>query len=89
MWLKTLKVTLFVLFIYIFFFPTVVKMQEMKQRDAALSAELSRLQQENRILSEEIEMLKTDPVYIESVAREKLKVARKHEMILRVVNSED
>ncbi|MBU4257589.1 MAG: septum formation initiator family protein [Candidatus Omnitrophica bacterium] len=71
------------------FLPAYAKMQQLRQKDAVLSQKLERLTLENKKLSEEIELLKTDAVYIEEVAREKLKVARENEIVFRVINSEE
>ena len=72
----------------ILFFPTYSKIQKLKQREHELSKRLERLTTENKRLSEENQMLKTDPVYIEEIAREEMKVARENEIIYRVVDTE-
>ncbi len=72
----------------ILFFPTYSKIQKLKQRERDLSRKLERLTGENKRLSNENKMLKTDPVYIEDVARQEMKVAGSNEIIYRVVNSD-
>ncbi|MFH2137620.1 MAG: septum formation initiator family protein [Candidatus Omnitrophota bacterium] len=86
---KWWKVILFLIVVAVLFFPSYSKIQKLKSKDAVLSQKLDRLQLENKRLSDEIEMLKSDPVYIEEVARETLKVARENEIIFRVVSDEE
>ncbi|MCP4649137.1 MAG: septum formation initiator family protein [PVC group bacterium] len=83
------KIILGFVVIVAIFFPSYSKIQKLKSKDADLSQELERKNKENKELSEEIEMLKTDPVYIEEVARDTLKVARENEIVFRVVNDEE
>ncbi len=73
----------------IVFFPTYSKVQKLKAKDKALLEKVERLNIENERLSQENRMLKDDPVYIEEVAREKLKVARENEIVFRVVNENE
>ncbi|MFH1093763.1 MAG: septum formation initiator family protein [Candidatus Omnitrophota bacterium] len=68
------------------FFPTYSKVQKLKAKDKALSEQVERLKIENEELTQENRMLKDDPVYIEEVAREKLKVTRENEIVFRVIN---
>ncbi|MDD5746288.1 MAG: septum formation initiator family protein [Candidatus Omnitrophica bacterium] len=72
--------------IVIVFFPTYSKIHQLRLKDAALTQKTEYLSRQNQQLAEEIEMLKTDPVYIEEVAREKLKVARENEIVFRVID---
>ncbi|MBU0635267.1 MAG: septum formation initiator family protein, partial [Candidatus Omnitrophica bacterium] len=65
--------------------PVHTKLEKLKAKDTALSQELKSLTAENKQLAQEIEMLKNDPVYIEEIARDKLKVARENEIVFRVV----
>jgi len=71
------------------FLPAYSKIQKLKSKDTMLSQQLKYLEQENERLQEEIQMLKTDPVYIEEVARDKLKVARDNEIIYRVIEGNE
>jgi len=70
------------------FFPAYSKIQKLKQKDQALTQDLERLTAENARLTEENDMLRNDPVYVEEIAREKLKVARENEIIFRVINED-
>lgn len=80
------KIILWLFIIGIVFFPAYSKIQKLKLRDKALSQKAEKLELENERLSQENELLKNDPVYIEEVAREKLKVAQDNEVVFRIVN---
>ena len=75
--------------IIVLFFPTYSKVRKLKARDKALSQQVERLKTENERLAQENRMLKEDPVYIEEVARDKLKVARENEIVFRVINENE
>ncbi len=49
-----------------------------------LQQEITRLEQENKRLTEEIESLKSDPLAVERVAREQLKMARPGERVITI-----
>ncbi len=83
------KSILVVFLIAVLFFPTYSKVQKLKAKDRALSDQVERLEIENERLTQENRMLKEDPVYIEEVAREKLKVARDNEIVFRVINENE
>ncbi len=68
------------------FFPAFSKTQQLRLKDEALSQKLKLLTLENEQFARENKMLKTDPVYIEEIAREKLRVARENEIVFRVIN---
>ncbi len=72
--------------IIILFFPAFSKTQQLRLKDGALCQKLKLLTLENKRLAQENKMLKTDPVYIEEIAREKLRVARENEIVFRVIN---
>jgi len=80
------KIGFWLIVVFIIFFPTFSKVQKLKTTDRVLSQKLERLSEDNEELTRENEMLKNDPVYIEEVAREKLKVAKENEIIFRVVD---
>ena len=75
--------------IAVLFFPTYSKVQKLRAKDRALSKQVDQLKIENERLTQENRMLKEDPVYIEEVAREKLKVARENEIVFRVINENE
>ena len=74
--------------ILVLFLPTYSKIQKLKQKEQLQARQLEHLTSENKRLSEENEMLKSDPVYVEEIARQEMKVARENEMIFRVVDTE-
>lgn len=80
------KLTFPLIILAIIFFPAYAKIQKLTMRDKVLSQKVEKLKLENERLLNENELLRTDPVYIEEMAREKLKVARDNEVIFRIIN---
>ncbi|HLE41398.1 MAG TPA: septum formation initiator family protein [Nitrospirota bacterium] len=58
-----------------------VKYYRMKAQYQALTQEIAELKQDNIRLMREVRALKTDPVYIEKLARDKLGLARNGEVV--------
>ena len=58
-----------------------VKYYRMKAQYQALTQEMAVLKQDNIRLMREVRALKTDPVYIEKLARDKLGLARSGEVV--------
>lgn len=54
---------------------------ELKDKKRAIEAEILALAEENRMLKNQIELLRDDPFYIEKKAREDLGLARPDEFI--------
>tara|TARA_B100000315_G_C14442639_1_gene525403 strand:- start:146 stop:409 length:264 start_codon:yes stop_codon:yes gene_type:complete len=65
------------------YFPGLSILQQMKERNETLKKEIEKLEKMNEELEREINRLNTDPIYVESIAREKLKKARKGEIIYK------
>lgn len=86
---KSWKIIFWLLLLMIIFFPAYAKIHQLKAKNSALSKEIENLEKKGENLKQENERLKKDPVYIEEVAREKLKVARENEIVLRVVENEE
>ncbi len=89
--LKIFRQTSFLIFlglILVIFFPGYAKIQEMRQKNRKLEADIKRLKSENIALSIEKERLETDPNYLEQVAREKLGIVKKGETVYRLVPQE-
>ncbi len=59
----------------------VVKYYRMKAQYNALTQEIAELKQNNVRLRAEVQALKTDPAYVERIARDKLGLARKGEIV--------
>jgi cell division protein FtsB len=59
----------------------VVKYYRMKSRSTALTEEIAGLTQENDRLTTEVRALRSDPAYLERLARDKLGLARQGEIV--------
>ena len=67
----------------VIYLPGLSKLQQMKERNKVLKKQITELEKMNEELEVEIDRLNTDPIYVESIAREKLKKARKGEIIYK------
>jgi len=67
----------------LFFVPVIEKTHEYQQDEASLRAEIEQAQAEQQQIRIETEHMKTDPAYIEHVARDQLQVGRPGEEIVR------
>ena len=85
---KQTSVLVFLGLILIIFFPGYAKIQEMRQKNRKLDADIKRLKAENIALGIEKEKLEKDPEYLEQVAREKLGIVKKGETVYRLVPQE-
>lgn len=65
------------------FLPAFSKLQRLKGENRVLEKEIAKLKDANVRLEEEIYKLETDPIYVEKVAREKLKQTKEGEIIYR------
>jgi len=65
------------------YFPNFSKMQELKETNRNLEEEIALIKEKNAVLEEKITRLKTDPVYVEEVARDKMKTTKKGEIVYR------
>lgn len=86
--LKIVKQTSFLVFAGIFlviFFPGFARMQELRQKNKELEANIKKMEAENIALKQEKEKLEKDPEYLESVAREKLGIVKKGEIVYKFV----
>ena len=66
------------------YFPGLSRLQQLKEENKALEKRISELKEKNEELKKEVHKLQTDTTYLESVAREKLKKAKKGEIIYKV-----
>jgi cell division protein FtsB len=62
----------------------VVAMRRSEQQAAEIQKEIRRLNDENRILQNRVQSLKTDPAAIERIAREEMGLARPGEYIFKI-----
>ena len=67
------------------FIPGYLKIRRLVKDNRELEKQIEGIKQVNRRLEEEQRRLENDPVYLEKVAREKLGVAKKGEIIYRVL----
>ena len=65
------------------FLPGFSRLQELKEENRSLEERIEVLIKVNESLKKEKENLETDPVYAEKIAREKLGMAKKGEIILK------
>ncbi len=90
--LKVVKQTSFLCFAAIFliiFLPSFAKMQELRQKNKELEVNIKKLEEENLALFQEKEKLEKDPEYLERVARERLGIVKKGEIIYKIVPEEE
>ena len=81
---KRLIVSLIVLAIFVaIFLPGFSKLQELREKNRNLEKRIEILTKTNEELKKDKEDLENDPTYAEKVAREKLGMARKGEIILK------
>ena len=69
----------------LFLVPKVAHISQLHRRSAALERELARIKADNHRLESELKLLREDPVYLEKVAREKFSMAKKGEIVYKVV----
>ena len=74
-------------FTYSFLFDSMgfMKYLSMKRTQAQITEEVKALQEKNARLKKDIEAVKTDPVTVETLARERLGMVRKDETVFFVV----
>jgi cell division protein FtsB len=74
-WLFGISFTLLVIFL-----PGYTKVQELRDRNRQLEADIGKIRRENRALAEQIQRIENDPFYQEKIVREKMGVVRKGEV---------
>ncbi len=79
--LSLLIAAVFILFLV----PKMLHVHTLETRQKNLETELRRLQLEDQRLDNELRMLRSDPVYIEKVARDKLNKVKEGEIVYKVV----
>jgi cell division protein FtsB len=61
-----------------------IAMRKSQQEAAQVKQEISRLDEENRLLQDSVESLKSDPAAIEHIAREEMGLAKPGEYIFKI-----
>ncbi len=72
-------------FLVYLLFPNYLALARYRENREALNLRIKELEKENENLKTEIKKLKADPLYIEKIAREELKMIRPGEIIYRVI----
>ncbi|MDD5449146.1 MAG: septum formation initiator family protein [Candidatus Omnitrophica bacterium] len=77
------------LFLFIvLFLPGYSKFQELAQKNRYLEEQMRQTRISNERLKDEIKRMREDPVYVEKIARDKLRVTKKGEVIYKIVEEE-
>lgn len=76
-------------FLAIIFLPSYTKLQELRDKNHNLEAQIKRLNIENCLLQQELKRIENDLVYQEKIAREKMGVVRKGEIPIKIVPKEE
>ena len=69
----------------VIFIPGYLKIKRLSGQNRDLERQIEEIKQTNKRLKEEQEKLINDPLYLEKVAREKLGVVRKGEVVYKVL----
>lgn len=72
----------------VIFIPGYAKIQELRQKNNELEANVRRLQAENSAFQQEKERLEHDPEYLEQVGRKEFGIVKKGEIAYRLVPQE-
>ena len=67
------------------FIPGYLRIRRLSRQNTELERQIGEMQRANELLAREHQRLVNDPLYLEEVAREKLGVARKGEIVYKVV----
>ena len=74
-----------VILLGIIFIPVYLKIRRLSRKNQDLKSQIEEIKQANRKLKEDQQKLINDPLYLEKVAREKLGVVRKGEVVYKVL----
>ncbi len=78
-WLFAIAVLIFVVFL-----PGYTKLQDLRQKNLEFVEKIRQLKEENLALEKRIDRLENDPASLEKVAREKMGVVRKGEVVYKI-----
>ena len=85
----TAVVLLLLLVVYVILLtPRILQISKLQARSQNLEAELKKSQLENRVLENELRLLREDPVYLEKVAPQKFNKAKQGEIVYKVVRED-
>ena len=68
---------------FVLYFPGFSRIQQLKEENSSLGTKINDLAVKNKELKEKIDKLETDPIYVERVARTKMKRKREGEIIYK------
>ena len=85
---KVIKLFGFLFIFILVFLPGYSRFQELAQQNKAYEEKIKKLESSNKKLENEIARLNDDPAYMEKVAREKLRVTKKGEVVYKMVEHE-
>ncbi|HOX54786.1 MAG: septum formation initiator family protein [Candidatus Omnitrophica bacterium] len=74
----------FAFIVFIIFLPGYSKLQDLKQKNLELENKIAELQKKNTELTNKEKLLENDPFYLEKVAREKMGVTKKGEVVYKI-----
>ena len=74
-----------IIFLLIIFLPGYTKLQELRDKNRDLEAQIKRLTVENYLLQQELKRIENDPIYQEKIVREKMGVVRKGEIPIKLI----
>ena len=74
--------------LFLIFLPGYSKRQELAAKNERLQRRIKELEEENRRFLVEEERLRTDPAYVEKIARDDMGMARKGEIIIKEISTQ-
>lgn len=86
--LKIIIALLILFFLLVIFVPSYQKLQKLKNINKNLTEQIEKLKIKDTKLAEEIKKLKEDLLYVEKVARKKMGISKKGEVIYRIIDDE-
>lgn len=78
-----------IIFVIAIFLPGYIRLRELRYKHIALLEEIERVKQENKKLAHQVELLESDPFYIEKTARDRMGVGREGEIRYKIVYEDD
>jgi len=85
---KPIYLLLIILILFFLFLPSYTRFCDLRRKSRELEEKIKELEKKNLALQEEKENLEKNPFYIEKVAREKIGVVKKGEVIYKIPEEE-
>lgn len=83
--LQKLRFFIIIIILLLLYLPGFAKFQELKQKLADTQRQITVTKKRNAQLEKTINQMKNDKDYLERVAREKMGVVKKGEMVVRII----